>query len=556
MNRRTFIGAAGAALAACVAPKPEPSPTDPLIGALTPEQRIGQLMAIAFHGPAVTSAVEEMIRVRAVGGIILRAENAPDPAALARICADLQRIAVEAKVPRLFLALDQEGGSVARVGGQMTVFPSQMALAATPDPVSAVRRAATITAEELLAAGVNWNLAPVADVNNEPRNPIIGNRSFGSDPQRVASLVDAAVRAYANANMLCCAKHFPGHGAATVDSHVGLPIIDVDRARLDRVELVPFKQAIAAGVPAIMLAHLIVPALDPTPSLPASLSRRVSTDLLRGELGFQGITLTDDLEMGALATIGEAAAGLRALQAGADLVLFRFDETAQREGHRSILDAAQSGTLPSLDASLTRLLDAKRRYTILTRSNSGRTPDATANAAAALDIARQSITLLHNDGKVLPLRGQVYAIATTTADLTPLPGDSDLATELERSSPDVTARKFGTNINESQIAAALTESKTADVVVVGVADVGINDDQLKLVSRLAAVKPTVLVSLRGPYDVSVAPNVAACICAYDGRLPSLRAVIEVITGARRPLGSLPVAVSGRYPLGAGMRDFG
>ena len=297
MNRRTFLGAAGALLASCVAPRPEPSPVDRLIGSLDLEQRVGQTMAVAFHGPTITSAIEEMIRVRAVGGIILRAENAPDPASLARICADLQRIAVEAKVPRPFLALDQEGGSIARVGGQMTVFPSQMALAATPDPAASVRRAATITAEELLAAGVNWNLAPVADVNNEPLNPIIGNRSYGSDPQRVASLVDTAVRAYAAAKMLCCAKHFPGHGAATVDSHLGLPVIDIDRARLDRVELVPFRQAIAAGVPAIMLAHLIVPALDPTPSLPASLSRRISTDLLRGELGFKGITLTDDLEM-------------------------------------------------------------------------------------------------------------------------------------------------------------------------------------------------------------------------------------------------------------------
>ncbi|MDP9252231.1 MAG: glycoside hydrolase family 3 protein [Chloroflexota bacterium] len=554
MKRRTFLGAAGAALASCVTPAPEPSTVVKFVRALSPERRAGQTMAIAFHGTRVTSAVEEMIRIRGVGGIILRAENAPGRGELGRICADLQQIAVEAKVPRLFLALDQEGGSVARVA--LTVFPSQMALAATPDPAAAVRRAAAITADELLEAGVNWNLAPVADVNNEPLNPIIGNRSYGSDPQRVASLVDTAVRAYAAATMLCCAKHFPGHGAATVDSHVGLPIIDVDRARLDRVELVPFRQAIAAGVPAIMLAHLLVPALDPTPGLPASLSRRVVTDLLRGELGFGGIILTDDLEMGALATIGEAAAGLRALQAGADLVLFRFDETAQREGHRLILDAARNGALPSLEASVARLIDAKSRYLIMTGGNTFHNPDMTANAAAALDIARQSITVLHNDGKVLPVRGRVvYAIATTTADLTPLPGDSDLATEFERSWPDVLARKFGTSISESAIASALNEAKAADVVVVGVADIGINDDQLKLVTRLAAAKPTVLVSLRGPYDVRFAPNVAACVCAYDGRLPSLRAAIEVVTGQRKPVGTLPVTVSDRFPLGTGLRDF-
>jgi len=401
---------------------------------------------------------------------------------------------------------------------------------------------------------VNWNFAPVADVNNEPLNPIIGNRSFGSDPQRVSTLVAAAVRAYAAAGLLCCAKHFPGHGAATVDSHVGLPLIDVDRARLDRVELPPFRSAIAAGVPAIMLAHLIVPALDPTPSLPASLSRRVVTDLLRREMGFAGIVLTDDLEMGALASIGEAAAGERALEAGADFVLFRFDEAAQRDGHRLISVAIRNGSLPNLDATVSRLLDAKLRYGILDPSNAAQ-PDLAANAAAALDIARGSITLLHNDGKVLPLRGRIYAIATTNADLTPLPGDSDLVTELARTRPDVEVRRFGTTISDTVITNVLAEAKSSDVVVVGVADIGINDDQLKLVTRLAAAKPTVLVSLRGPYDVRFAPSVAACVCAYDGRVPTLQAVVEVLTGARKPVGSLPVAASDRFPIGAGMRDF-
>lgn len=554
MNRRGFLGAAAATLAACAAPAPEPSRTRKLVASLSVDQRAGQAMAIAFRGPSVTSAVEEMIRTRGVGGVVLRAENAANATALARICADLQRIAAEAKIPPLFLALDQEGGSIARVATGMTVFTSQMGLAATPDPVAAVQRAATITAGELRANGVNWNFAPVADVNNEPLNPIIGNRAYGSDPQRVSTLVAVAVRAYAAAGLLCCAKHFPGHGAATVDSHLALPIIDVDRARLDRVELPPFRAAIAAGVPAIMLAHLIVPALDPTPSLPASLSRRITTDLLRRELGFAGLAVTDDLEMGALASIGEAAAGERAIQAGADFVLFRFDEAAQRDGHRLISVAIRNGSLPDFDVTLTRLLDAKLRYGILDQPNV-QAPDVTANAAVALDIARSSITLLNNDGKVLPLRGRVYVAATTTADLTPLPGDSDLATELERARPDVVGRKFGTTISESDIASALDEARSADVAVVGVADIGINADQLKLVSRLAAVKPTVLVSLRGPYDVSIAPNVAACVCAYSGRVPTLRALTEVLTGARKPVGSLPVTVSGRYPIGAGMRDF-
>jgi beta-N-acetylhexosaminidase len=554
MNRREFLGAAAATLAACAAPTPEPTRVARILTSLSVEQRAGQTMAIAFHGSSVTSAVEDMIRTRGVGGIVLRAENAPNATALARVCADLQRIAAEAKIPPLFLALDQEGGGVVRIGSGMTVFTSQMGLAATPDPVASVQRAATMTANELRASGVNWNFAPVADVNNEPLNPIIGNRSYGSDPQRVSTLVAAAVRAYAAAGFLCCAKHFPGHGAATVDSHVALPIIDVDRARLDRIELPPFRAAIAAGVPAIMLAHLIVPALDPTPSLPASMSRRIATDLLRRELGFAGIAVTDDLEMGALATIGEAAAGERALEAGADFVLYRFDEAAQRDGHRLISVAIRNGSLPTFETTITRLLEAKLRYGILDPVTPP-APDLGANAAAALDIARSSITLVHNDGRALPLRGRIYVIATTSADLSQLSSDTDLASVLERERPDVLVRRFGTSISDSVIANVLDEAKPADVAVVGVADIGINDDQLKLVTRLSAAKPTVLVSLRGPYDVRFTPNVAACVCAYDGRLPSLRAVIEVITGARKPVGTLPVTVSDRYPLGAGLRDF-
>jgi hypothetical protein len=182
MKRRAFLGAAAATVAACAAPSPEPSRVAKILASLSLDQRAGQTMAIAFHGSSVTSAVEDMIRSRGLGGIVLRAENAPNATALRLVCADLQRIASEAKIPPLFLALDQEGGSVVRIGSGMTVFTSQMGLAATPDPVAAVQRVATITAGELRANGVNWNFAPVADVNNEPLNPIIGNPALMPRP--------------------------------------------------------------------------------------------------------------------------------------------------------------------------------------------------------------------------------------------------------------------------------------------------------------------------------------------------------------------------------------
>ena len=508
-------------------------------------------MSVAFHGTKVTTAVETMIRQRGAGGILLHSENFDDAAGLRRLCDDLQRIAREAKLPPLLISIDQEGGPVVRIGKGAAITPGQMALAATPDPLGAVKIATTIAASELPSFGINWNLAPDADVNDEPRNPIIGNRSFGSDPSRVGALVAAAVAAYRDQRFLCVAKHFPGHGATTVDSHTGLPLIESPRSRLDAVELAPFKAAIAAGVSAIMSAHIVVPALDPTPGLPVTLSRRVMTDLLRGELGFTGLVVSDDLEMGALATIGEAQAGRRAFEAGVDHLLFRFDESAQIEGHRLIVDAVRSGAIPAsrLDDSVRRVLALKLAGGLY-EEHARPAPDVVADQNVALDLTRAGITVLKNDG-VLPLRGKVYAVARASADLATFSGDSDLATELAAARTDVTARRFIV-ADDAFIASALSGAKAADVAVVAVTDTGVKDDQRALATAIAAVRPTVVVSLRSPYDALFVPGAAAYVCAYAGRVPTLRATIEILTGARKPTGRLPVEIPGRYSLGAGL----
>src|SRR5213593_1356672 len=266
MKRRDFLRAAAAsAIAACAPTPPTTATTGELVAAMSLERKVGQLMSVAFHGTRITSSLEATIRERGIGGLILYSENCADAQSLAKLVADLDRIARDAKSLPLFFEIDQEGGPVIRIGRGATILPGQMALAATADPERSVRTAASISAAELRALGVNWNFAPVADVNDEPTNPIISNRSFSSDPVRVSSLVTAAVQAYTAAGFFCCAKHFPGHGSTTTDSHTGLPKIDVDRSTIDRVELAPFRAAIAAGVPAIMSAHIVVPALDATP---------------------------------------------------------------------------------------------------------------------------------------------------------------------------------------------------------------------------------------------------------------------------------------------------
>ena len=557
MRRRDLLRAAAAsAIAACAPTTTTPKPTGDVVSGMSVERKVGQLMSVAFHGTRITSSLETMIRERGVGGVILFSENFTDAASLARLVADLEQIARDAKSLPLFFEIDQEGGPVIRVNKGATTLPGQMALAATADPERSVRTAATITAAELRAVGVNWNFAPVADVNDEPTNPIISNRSFSSDPARVSSLVTAAIQAYAAAGFICCAKHFPGHGSTTTDSHTGLPKIDADGATLDRVELPPFRAAIAAGVPAMMSAHIVVPALDPTPDLPVTLSKAVMTDLVRNGLGFQGIVVTDDLEMGALKNVGEAVAGLRALQAGADYLLFRFDDSAQREGHRLITDAVRSGSLSSerLDQSVRRLVDAKRRFGILEGRRDQSPPDLAANARTALELARGATTLLRNRG-VLPLRGRILAVSPTNADISSFEGQATLGSVIAAKRADAISQSLPLHPSAADIDRVVSASRAADVVAVGTTNLFAYPEQVDLVRALAKEKPVAVVAVRGPYDILSIPEIAAYLCAYDSREPSLTAAAEVLLGERKPSGSLPAVVPGVFSIGAGMRDF-
>ncbi|MDP9245612.1 MAG: glycoside hydrolase family 3 protein, partial [Chloroflexota bacterium] len=533
---------------------PSASRIDRLIAGMSITERAGQLMSVAFHGTTVTPALSSMIRQRKAGGVILYSENFTDAAGVKRLAAELQSIASEAKTLPLFISIDQEGGAVVRIARGATILPGNMALAATPDPSDSVRKAVAITARDLRAVGVNFELAPDADVNNEPRNPIILNRSFGSDPQRVASLVGVATRAFADAQLLCCAKHFPGHGETTTDSHTGLPLLDVDRAHLDAIELPPFRAAIAAGVPAIMSAHIRIPALDPTADLPVTLSRAVMTDLIRTQLGFSGLLVTDDLEMGALtATRTESQAGYDAFAAGADFLLFRFDETAQIDAHGKLASGMTSGALGGarVEASLRRILSVKERFGILDASAPTGTAGSDADRATADELARASITVLRAGG--LPLRGKIFVVSPVNPDIALITDQPSLGQVLVQRLPNVTTQTITLSPAQIDIDRAVTAARAADVVVVGSADLFSYPQQVILAKALQAVRPTVLVSLRSPYDILSAPGVAGYVCAYTGREPTLRAIADVLSGARQPTGTLPVDVPGVYRIGDGMQ---
>ena len=310
-----LIGAISSPISALTDPE-----IDTMIAEMTIEEKVGQLIMVGFEGTQANEAIETHIRKRFVGGIVLFSRNIQSPQQTAELTNELQRLAeATARQIPLFIGIDQEGGWVIRLKEGATVLPGNMALGAT-NSTELAERAGEITAVELAAVGVNLNFAPVMDVNNNPDNPVIGRRSFGESPELVSRLGIPYIRGLQRNGVLATAKHFPGHGDTTVDSHFELPTVSHDLERIHALELQPFRAAIDADVAAIMTAHIIYPAFDA--ARPATLSPTILTDLLRKELGFDGLLITDDMEMKAIDDryrSGEAA--VMAVEAGADIVM-------------------------------------------------------------------------------------------------------------------------------------------------------------------------------------------------------------------------------------------
>ncbi|MGH2517697.1 MAG: glycoside hydrolase family 3 protein, partial [Ktedonobacterales bacterium] len=339
------------------------SSMDGVTDGMTLEQQIGQLFMVGFSGTEPTPDVIELIQRQHVGGIILFSRNCRDARQVSHLTANLQAAARAAghRYP-LLISLDQENGIVRRLGDAITGFPGNMALGAagSDDLAFAVAEA---TGQELRALGINMNLAPDADVNNNPANPVIGVRSFGEDPRLVARLTAAAVRGFSAAGIISTLKHFPGHGDTAVDSHLGLPTIAHPLERLKRVELPPFQAGIAAGADTVMLAHLRLPGIAPDEDVPASLSPTV-IHLLRDTLGFEGVIVTDCLEMDAVSkTVGEPRGALLGLRAGADIILISHRIEPQRAAIELARAAVASGELAedTVRRAASRVLRLKAR---------------------------------------------------------------------------------------------------------------------------------------------------------------------------------------------------
>ncbi|WP_455354519.1 glycoside hydrolase family 3 protein [Streptomyces sp. SYSU K217416] len=559
-----------------------------LIARMSLEEKVGQLFVMRVYGHSATApdqadidanlqeigvrTAAELIATYHVGGIIYFtwAHNTRDPHQIADLSNGIQRAGLAQPTPvPLLISTDQEHGIVCRVGRPATLLPGAMALGAGGSR-SDTRRAAQIAGAELAAVGILQNYAPVADVNVNPANPVIGVRSFGSDPQAAARLVAAQVAGYQSAGVAATAKHFPGHGDTKDDSHYALPTIHHTREQWEKLDAPPFRAAIAAGIDSIMTAHIVVPALDPAED-PATLSRPILTGILREKLGYDGVVVTDSLAMaGVRQKYGDDRVPVLALKAGCDQLL---NPPNLAVAWNAVLNAVKNGEISEarLDESILRILELKARRGLLrapyvTHRGVDRTVGTRSHLAAADRIAEETTTLLTNTGGLLPLsRRREPKLLVVGADPaspsgTTGPPTTVLARALTELGFTATALSTGITPTRAKIDEAVAAARGKDVVVVGTYNVSATSPQRTLVAELAATGvPVVAVAIRNPYDIARLSGFAASLAAYSWTDVELRAAARVIAGQAAPSGRLPVPIQRAddptqvlYPMGHGL----
>ncbi|GLU49681.1 glycoside hydrolase family 3 protein [Nocardiopsis ansamitocini] len=514
-----------------VAPAPRadpPAASDPGEGAaeiladMSLEEKVGQLFVPTLTGTTPEESAE-VISAYHPGGFIYFPDNLQDTEQIVALSNGLQDRAVDDSGVPMFLGIDQEQGMVSRlpVGER---FPDAMAVGATRDP-DAATSLASVTAAELSALGINLDYAPVADVNINADNPVIGIRSFGSDPALVSELMTAEADAFEAGGVVPVAKHFPGHGDTDVDSHTGLPVIDKTRAEWEEVDLPPFVAAVESDIDMIMIAHVFMPELDDSGE-PATLSPGIVTGILREELGYDGVVSTDALNMeGVRQTHDDGEIAVMAVLAGADQLLMPPDLAT---AHAAVVSAVEEGRITEerLDESVLRVLRLKLRRGLFDAApvDPGEAAEVVGSAEhkdAAQQVADSSVTLLRNEGGVLPLRegASVRVVGS---------GSEEIGAELE-----------GMGFTLAASAA------DADVAVVGTNGARGDAEQKGLVTQAQdAGVPVVVVAQGNPYDISELPGLDGYLATYSSVDVSRAAAARVIAGEVNPSGRLPVDIPG------------
>lgn len=498
--------------------------------------KLGQRFVFALpYVIELTDEVADFLVSCRAGGLVLFGFNIKDLAQIAKFNRDLQALAVRAGLPPFILSLDEEGGNVSRMPaeGQELIAPSQMALGvAGPE---AVRQCAVVTARRLRHLGFNLNYAPVMDVNNNPENPVIGTRSYAAEPHKVAELGTVAIQAYITHNVSPCVKHFPGHGDTNVDSHLGLPIVEKSLEQLRQFELVPFAAAIKAGVPAIMTAHILYPQVEKS-NLPATFSHTFLTELLRNELDFNGLIITDCLDMQAIAARYDLGAGaIMALRGGADLIMIKGTLADQKAAFEKTLAAAEAGQieLASFDRTLARLESWRSHFCL--PQESAETPAQ--DYAIIADCASQGLTVVRNKENLLPLDNTKYQkpvlLDFTLAMASPVEEGRQpeplLERELRAYFPNLQHLEVPAEVPAHAVAAVNAVALQSDLLLVVTRNALFYPQQAELVQTLAQGSvPVVLIAAREPYDLDLFPQVQAAIATYGDPPTTISALANLL----------------------------
>lgn len=496
----------------------------------------GRLMGVDIPAPALDDATRAHLARYRFGSVCLFRKNIQNRHQLARLVAEIREILG----PDCLISIDQEGGAVQRTT-DLPEAPAPMALGATGDTRLAEAVGGAV-GRALISLGINWNFAPSLDVNTNPLNPVIGDRSFGSDPARVAELGLAWAGGLEESGVMACVKHFPGHGDTHLDSHLALPVVQKPRSALERLEFLPFRRAVAAGVGSFMTAHIVYPELDP--DYPATLSSRILSGLLRQEWGYDGVVVTDSMDMQAITRFSPdaGAAAVRALAAGADMVLALGPKPVQAAQAEALAKAIADGSISRerLEQSLERLARAARAFPGTPRPYSAQAEAA--DRALMKEAAARSLT---RHGAVrLPRPGD--RILFVAPDIAPGesayengPAAQELAHRLQERFPHLQTLAYPRQQPQAILASAQAAAKESDFILyVSTTRQQLSHAEAELAQALFALdKPALHVALWNPYHVQVVRQPA--LITYGWRQPTLQALVEVLSGAEAP-GKLPV----------------
>ncbi|WP_211471155.1 beta-N-acetylhexosaminidase [Collimonas humicola] len=505
-------------------------------------KKIGQLFMVGFDALQVDEHITRLIQQQKVGGIILFRRNVQTPEQVAVLCRSLQEINAQVSDAPLLIALDQEGGMVMRVERGVTPIPAAMAFQAAGS-VRDCEEINRISGEEMRQLGVNMILGPVLDVNNNHLNPVIGVRAYGEEPKSVIQYGMAAMRGLQSAGVITTAKHFPGHGDTTTDTHYATSTVARAKERLHAVELAPFKEAIAQGVDAIMTAHVVFPAIEPDTNVPATLSKAVLTGLLRDELGFKGAIITDCLEMAAISDgVGVAEGALATLQAGADIVLISHLEARQQAAIDAVVQAVEEGILSieRIDAAHQRVHKLKQITAVNEWRNIPVRPQGLMRPEALALAKKLQKAALCVPGNFRPLNIQLpVALITVEVRLRSEVDEivmirnkearSSMLPALLAAGIKVRECTLSSEASEEEVTSAIAFAKGAQQIVLQTYNAMLATGQQRLLAALPQDNLWVVAG-RLPYDLDLVPGAQGRLASYGCRPAALEPVVEKLVG--------------------------